>query len=212
MRLVRSLFVCLLLAAFPGYAAEPVALALDLESVVPATDGDLVVPAIDLDPGAGGADVSFAETVRYHQRGQNIRGLCRAGFDVIGCTDFPAERIECTCERRGDHWVLKAHAKINAEIHLADRRSYNKVLAHERMHLVDLETELRAHLGSLVAQRFESAPGCEELARVISAPSYVRAVMNRLRRASNEKYHCQRHGSPVEAPEKPLVLARAQQP
>jgi len=77
---------------------------------------------------------------------------------------------------------------------------------------VDLETELRAHLGGLVAQRFESAPGCEELARVISAPSYVRAVMNRLRTASNKKYRCQRHGSPIEAPEKPLVLARAQQP
>ncbi len=212
MRLVRSLFVCLLFAALPVYAAEPVALALDVESGAPSTDGDAVVPAVELGPVAGGAYVSFAESIHYHHRGQDIRGLCRAGFDVIGCTDFPAEKIECTCERRGDHWVLEAHAKINAEIHLADRRSYNKVLAHERMHLVDLETELRAHLGSLVAQRFESAPGCEELARVISAPSYVRAVMNRLRVASNAKYRCQRHGSPVEAPEKPLVLAQAQRP
>jgi hypothetical protein len=108
--------------------------------------------------------------------------------------------------------VLEAHATISAAIHLADRQSYNRVLAHERMHLVDLETALREHLGSIVAQRFESAPGCEELARVISAPSYVRAVMNRLRIASNAKYHCQRPGSPVEAPEKPLVLARAQEP
>jgi len=212
MRLVRSLFVCLLCASMSGYAAEPVALALDVESVVPATDATVVVPAVELEPPAGGSDVLFAESVRYHQRGQDIRSLCRAGFDVIGCTDFPAERIDCTCERRGDHWALEAHATISAEIHLADRRSYNKVLAHERMHLVDLEAELRAHLGGLVAQRFESAPGCEELARVISAPSYVRAVMNRLRMASNEKYRCQRHGSPIQAPEKPLVLARAQEP
>jgi hypothetical protein len=201
-----------LVAALPSQAAEPVALTPEIESVVPAIYGDQVVPAEDLGSVAGNADVKFAESVRYHQRGQDIRSLCRAGFDVIGCTDFPAERIECKCERKGSAWVLVAHARISAEIHLADRRSYNRVLAHEQMHLVDLETALRAHLESLVAQRFESAPGCEELARVVSAPSYARAVMNRLRRASNEKYHCQRPGSPIEAPEKPLVMALAQQP
>lgn len=194
MRLVRLLFVCLLLAPLPAAASEP------LEAMTTLNDG------------TGSVEVVIAETVRYHPKGQSIRDLCRAGLEVVGCTDFPVERLECSCVRRGDHWVIEAKASIDAEVHLADRQSYSRILAHERMHLVDLEAALRAHLGGVTAQHFESQPGCDELAKVMSSPSYVRAVMNRLRLASNEKYHCRRPGSPIEAPAEPLMLARARRP
>lgn len=191
MRLVRSLLVCLSILVPRLHASEPPALALQ-------TNDD-----------AERMDVTFEETVRYHNARRDLRDLCRTDFDVLGCTDFPLEQLHCRCIPRDDQWILEAHAVIRSEVHLADRRAYHRVLAHEHMHLVDLEAALREHLGAIVAQRFESAPGCEELARVMSAPSYLRGVMNRLRRASNEKYRCQRPGSTIGAPEKPPVFARA---
>lgn len=157
----------------------------------------------------GAHEVSFNQEVIYHPRHEKLHLLCQAPIEVLGCTEFPAERFECSCERDGAQWVLHPRAAITAAVHLSRRGAYDRVLLHERLHIVDLEAALRAHFDTIVEQRFDQQSTCELLARVISSPSYARDVMNRLRKASNEKHRCQRPGKTPSVELDPAEVAAA---
>lgn len=157
----------------------------------------------------GAYEVSFNQEVIYHPRREKLHLLCQAPIEVLGCTEFPAERFECNCERDGEQWVLRPSAAITAAVHLSRRSSYDRLLLHERLHIVDLEAALRAHFETIVEQRFDQQSTCELLARVISSPSYARDVMNRLRKASNEKHRCQRPGKTPSVDLDPAEVAAA---
>lgn len=145
-------------------------------------------------PPVGSFDVSLVETVKQHPRSDTLREVCRVGFRIRGCTDFPREELDCRCESREGAWVLAGRAYLEAVIHLATGQPTNEVLLHERAHIEDLERGLRRHFDSVMSISFESRSSCERYATVLSESPHLRVVMNDLRIASNIKYGCDRKG------------------
>jgi hypothetical protein len=141
---------------------------------------------------AGGLELSVKESIATHGRGERLSDICRANYDVQGCTDFPLEKLECHCEPRDEQWALTGRATVEAAIHLSTSHPLGQILIHERAHLADLEAGLRAHLDELASRRFGSRRACETFAGVLMSTPHLRVVMNELRVASNVKYGCDR--------------------
>lgn len=163
-------------------------LSLVVTNIYGATPG---APARD-ESADGRVELAMRGRVEQHRPKALIGKPCRVEGDVVGCTDFPIEQLVCQCTLRTDGWVIDSVANIETVIHVSDRQPYHKVLHHEQLHWTDLEVNLRGHLAQIASLRYESREACENLAKVMSSPSYLRDVMNRLRIGSNEKYHCTR--------------------
>jgi hypothetical protein len=146
----------------------------------------------DVDATSGRVDVKLTTTVRYMSSSKALHAACRVNGDVLGCTDFPAERLHCSCSALKEKWVIDSEATIPAVIYLSGRESDPRLLMHERLHFTDLERGLRERLARVAAVHYESLSACETVAGAFSAPSFLRDVMNNLRAASNAKYHCNR--------------------
>ncbi len=142
--------------------------------------------------GWGDVDIQVARTLEFHPRRDEIREVCRAGYEVKGCTDFPVETLECHCDRRGDAWVISVSARLEAVVHLLKSHENMKSLVHEGLHMQDLRTGLQSHLESLASRRYESVTTCRRFAEFLSTSSHLRVVMNRLRVESNAKLGCSR--------------------
>lgn len=137
-------------------------------------------------------DIALEVSTRQHAGSAPLGAACRVGHRVRACTDFPKEVLECDCAWRGDGWGMEGRAKVDAVIHVNGRQPIGDVLIHERAHLLDVESRLRAHLAMLAGKRFESKASCVAFATVVDRTSYLRTVMNRLRTESNEKFGCDR--------------------
>ncbi|MGK2858514.1 MAG: hypothetical protein ACSLFQ_15040 [Thermoanaerobaculia bacterium] len=176
MRLARSILVLVLLFSSTLRAAKP-----------PVADASPTAPG-------GGVVLSLVETVRQHRLSVNLSEVCRVGFRVRGCTDFPREELDCRCELRNGDWVIEGTAHVEAVIHLGSGPPINDVLLHERAHIGHLEVGLRAHLDWIRSLKFDSRPSCDGYARVLTESLHLREVMNGLRIESNAKYGCDRKG------------------
>jgi len=176
MRLARSVFALVVYSASYVVTAAPAA--ADAPGATP----------------VGLFELSLVETVREHSQREKIRDVCRVGFRVRGCTDFPKEEFTCHCEAREGSWFLNGHAYLEAVIHLSSGQPIGDVLIHERAHIGDLERGLREHFGSIMSIRFGSQSSCETYAHTLKSSQHLRAVMNDLRIASNVKYGCDRKG------------------
>jgi len=148
--------------------------------------------AATLSAHTGLVEVTISESVEFHRHSRDLAKPCRAGYDVKGCTDFPVERLACECELHGGTWMINARADVQAVIHVAKDYASQPVLRHERLHLTDLESALREHLGGIAAKEYQSEPACRTYARVLSNTPHLRVVMNQIRVKSNEKYGCSR--------------------
>lgn len=142
----------------------------------------------------GTVDIDLVQSIRVHPRSENLDRICRSGWKVNGCTDFPVETLECRCQRRGGMWVISATAKLESITHLPNSIGHASNLAHERRHLSDLEEGLRAHLERLASRAYESEAACRRFASFLEASTHLRVVMNELRIASNAKFGCSRAG------------------
>jgi hypothetical protein len=143
---------------------------------------------------AGRFEVSLVETVKEHPHSAKISEICRVGFRVRGCTDFPREELSCHCEQRDGSWFLTGRANIEAVIHLASGQPMSQVLLHERAHIGDLKQGLRQHFDAIMSINFSSQSSCETYAHTLVESPHLRVVMNDLRIASNVKYGCDRKG------------------
>jgi len=141
---------------------------------------------------SGDVEISIVDSVEVHARDAKLTRICRAAWDVNGCTDFPVERLECHCERHGDLWMIDASAEIVAVIHLSKAHSDSRLLIHERLHLADLESGLHEHLAQVASRAYQSETACRTYARVLTESPHLRLVMNRIRERSNDKYQCSR--------------------
>jgi hypothetical protein len=138
--------------------------------------------------------LSVIATVKPHSRSEKLRDVCRAGFEVNGCTDFPVEKLECSCKARDGAWVIDGSATVAAVIHVSNEHPIGTILIHERAHIGDLEAGLRAHLDTIGSRTFGSQKACETYAKVLTESPHLRVVMNELRKASNVKFGCDRKG------------------
>lgn len=143
---------------------------------------------------AAGIVLAVTSSIEHHSRFEKLSDVCRAGFAVNGCTDFPVERLECNCIERSGGWVIEGRAAIKAVIHVSTEYPIQSVMVHERAHIADLEAGLRAHLDAIGKRTFGSRKACETYARVLTDTPHLRIVMNELRRASNVKFGCDRKG------------------
>ncbi|MFA6958059.1 MAG: hypothetical protein WC538_19500 [Thermoanaerobaculia bacterium] len=176
MHLARSVFALVVFSVSNLRAAEPaVAYALP-------------------EPPTGRFEVSLVETVKEHSQSTKISDVCRVGFRVRGCTDFPREELACHCEQREGSWFLTGRANIEAVIHLSSGQPMSQVLLHERAHIGDLKKGLREHFDAIMSIRFGMQSACETYAHTLVESPHLRVVMNDLRIASNVKYGCDRKG------------------
>lgn len=134
--------------------------------------------------------LAIETSIQMHGPRENLSRLCRVERNVRGCTDFPEERLECSCEMDEDHWHIRVRASVRAVIHLSRDVSGERVAIHERMHLADLETGLGEHLRAIAAKPYQLESACRTYARVLEETPHLRVMMNGLRQRSNEKYGC----------------------
>jgi len=151
-------------------------------------------PGLDSGGPRGVLGLSVIATVKPHSRFEKLRDVCRAGFEVAGCTDFPVEKLECSCKARDGAWVVDGRATVDAVIHVSNEHPIGTILIHERAHVGDLEAGLRAHLDTIESRLFGSRQACEVYAKVLTESPHLRIVMNELRAASNVKFGCDRKG------------------
>lgn len=142
----------------------------------------------------GRFELRLVEKVKEHTRSEKLDDVCRVGFRVRGCTDFPVEKLDCHCEAREDSWVLVGSARIEAVIHLSYGEPIGAVLLHEQAHIGDVENGLRHHFGSIMSIRFSTQRSCERYANTLVNSPHLQVVMNELRIASNIKFGCDRKG------------------
>jgi len=140
----------------------------------------------------GRFEIALSASIDRAPRREALRTLCRADYDVVGCTDFSRETIDCKCKSRGGAWVIDGRVELEAVIRLSPSTVGNGVLLHEQLHLGDLERGLRARLDSIDAMRFGTRKACDTYAKVLRESPFLRIVMNELRAASNAKYGCDR--------------------
>ncbi|MFZ2492328.1 MAG: hypothetical protein WA208_12675 [Thermoanaerobaculia bacterium] len=126
------------------------------------------------------------EEIIVHPDPRSLARICRSARDVRACTDFVAERFRCGCTERNGEWELSASFEFGIVIHAADTR----YLPHERLHIMELQDALPKALERFTSLKMTDRAVCEKLATVMSAPSFARDVMNRLRKESNERLGC----------------------
>lgn len=136
-------------------------------------------------------DVRIVRRTELHPR-EELRKVCRAAWDVDGCTDFPVETLECRCEQSGDEWMIKPTVEIEAVTHLRRASQHGRLMVHEEMHMTDLTEGLRKHLQKLASRRYGTEDACRTSAWALSGSAHIKTVMNRLRVASNTKFGCSR--------------------
>jgi len=140
----------------------------------------------------GRFEIALFASIDRGPRREALKTLCRADYDVVGCTDFPRETLDCGCKSRGGAWVIDGRVELEAVIRLSPVMPGNAVLVHEQLHLGDVERGLRERLDSIGAMRFGTRTACDTYAKVLRESPFLRIVMNELRAASNAKYGCDR--------------------
>ncbi len=79
------------------------------------------------------------------------------GIDgVAACTSFVGQRLDCSCEKSGQAWRIRAHAQFIPVMHLPDA----VWIAHERDHIADIRQAVESHLLLLGMRHFDSQSNC----------------------------------------------------
>jgi hypothetical protein len=130
--------------------------------------------------------VETSVQMRIHKSASDLPQLCRTDHLVYACSDFVREALEGRCERFGDGWGVVAKIRLEILVHLSDFDQ----LSHERAHIRDIKASLQRRLEPFLSARFDDQRHCAAIARVLSEPGFVVALMNELRFASNEKFGC----------------------
>jgi hypothetical protein len=102
---------------------------------------------------------------------------------VYACTQFVGQELTAGCTLQGDLWTMQTRAGYLALIYIV-RQDF---IAHEQMHLRDIEKSVADHLDLLETRTFRSAADCDAAAQ--SAAANFRAKMQEFAAASNARRH-----------------------
>jgi len=140
----------------------------------------------------GDIRVHVDHRVVLHPNDSSLEKACHAPYRVKACTVFPVERLECRCEQKGSAWFISIEAEIDAVIQVGNEVTRAPHILHEQRHVADIEAGLIARLQEFAAHPFETREACDHRALFLATSAHVRALMNELRAASNEKSGCSR--------------------
>jgi hypothetical protein len=91
----------------------------------------------------------------------DLERWCHFAADLYACTAFEERKLDATCVASGDRqWRFFATASIKPVVYLWDSRW----LGHERLHIGDIQTALRAYMEMLRAHRFDTQTDCRRAA------------------------------------------------
>lgn len=124
-------------------------------------------------------------TVRFVRPGSQVVERCATESPIRGCTYFFARQLLGGCALSGTSWVVVPHARFGVKTFLA----HSSALAHERIHIRDVERDVSEYVAGLRMWRFDSQLDCA--AAFKQAANTFPATMDAIQWKSNSTRHPQ---------------------
>lgn len=124
-------------------------------------------------------------TVRFVRPGSQVVERCATESPIRGCTYFFARQLLGGCALSGTSWVVVPHARFGVKTFLA----HSSALAHERIHIRDVERDVSEYVAALRMWRFDSQLDCA--AAFKQAANTFPATMDAIQWKSNSTRHPQ---------------------
>jgi hypothetical protein len=110
---------------------------------------------------------------------------CGTAKRIYACTVFAAERLTCSCARKGERWQLAANARF-VPIMLFYLH-HPAIIRHEQSHIDDVRESLGHYLEELTSREFTTERACTTEANAVSDEIAFVRRMNDFRRESAAK-------------------------
>src|SRR5687768_3282582 len=124
-------------------------------------------------------------SVRFVRPGSQTVERCATESPIRGCTYFFARQLLGDCALSGASWVVVPHARFGVKTFLA----HSSALAHERIHIRDVEKDVSEYVAGLRMWRFDSQLDCA--AAFKQAADAFPATMDAIQWKSNSTRHPQ---------------------
>ncbi|HET7706383.1 MAG TPA: hypothetical protein VFM36_09880 [Thermoanaerobaculia bacterium] len=142
----------------------------------------LLAAALPMD----GGDLTISvNSVRFVRPGSQIVERCATESPIRACTYFFARQLLGDCALSGTSWVVVPHARFGVKTFLA----HSSALAHERIHIRDVEKDVSEYVAGLRMWRFDSQLDCA--AAFKQAADAFPATMDAIQWKSNSTRHPQ---------------------
>jgi hypothetical protein len=141
-------------------------------------------PTVVSDPLGYQIRIGSAVRIPVHFR-EVLPTICRTSSrQIVACTFFAAEKIECSCRPRGLQWKIEAEVEFVPVMYLYSGLKEEPV-RHEEHHIEDVTAMLKRHLDEVVSRPYRSEQECRTAARAERARFPAR--MNGYRADSNRR-------------------------
>lgn len=117
--------------------------------------GILLLLAAALPVNGGDLTISV-NSVRFVRPGSQVVERCATDSPIRGCTYFFGRQLLGDCALSGTSWVVVPHARFGVKTFLA----HSSALAHERIHIRDVEKDVSEYVAGLRMWRFDSQLDC----------------------------------------------------
>jgi hypothetical protein len=150
-----------------------------------ALTGIVVLLSVGAVPVEAGDVTISVNSVRFVRAGGHLVERCATESPVRGCTYFFARQLLGDCALAGESWVVVPHARFGVKTFLAQ----SSALAHERIHIRDVEKDVSDYVAGLRMWRFDSQVDCA--AAFKKAADNFPATMDAMQWKSNSTRHPQ---------------------
>lgn len=114
---------------------------------------------------------------------QALRERCGGAGEFEACTRLVAYRLDASCTERNDGWMIRSSARFTPYLLVRGTQR----LAHERAHVLDIESQVQRYLVALDSERFGSAEACR--GRALAESTRFGETLGDFARDSNRRLH-----------------------